>query len=73
VYTGWGLNTRELERFVALGMTPEQALQAATKNPAAMLGLEQSLGAVAPGYHADIVAVDGDPLANITAVTKNVR
>jgi len=73
VYTGWGLNTRELERFVALGMTPEQALQTATKNPAAMLGLEKSLGAVAPGYYADIVAVDGDPLANITAVTKNVR
>jgi imidazolonepropionase-like amidohydrolase len=73
VYTGWGLNTRELERFVALGMTPEQALQTATRNPAAMLGLEKSLGAVAPGYYADIVAVDGDPLADITAVTKNVR
>jgi imidazolonepropionase-like amidohydrolase len=54
-------------------MTPEQALQTATRNPAAMLGLEKSLGAVAPGYYADIVAVDGDPLANITAVTKNVR
>jgi Amidohydrolase family len=53
VYTGWGLNTRELERFVALGMTPEQALQTATRNPAAMLGMEKSLGAVAPGYYAD--------------------
>ena len=73
VYTGWGLNTRELETFVALGMTPEQALQTATKNAAAMLGMEQSLGAVAPGYYADIVAVDGDPLATITAVTKHVR
>jgi len=73
VYTGWGLNARELEQFVALGMTPAQALQTATTNPAAMLGMEKSLGAVAPGYYADIVAVDGDPLANITAVTKNVR
>jgi imidazolonepropionase-like amidohydrolase len=73
VYTGWGLNTRELETFVTLGMTPAQALQTATKNPAAMLGMETSLGAVAAGYFADIVAVDGDPLANITAVTKNVR
>jgi len=73
VYTGWGLNTRELERFVALGMTPEQALQTATKNPAAMLGMEQRLGAVAAGYYADLVAVEGDPLANIVAVTKNVR
>jgi imidazolonepropionase-like amidohydrolase len=73
VYTGWGLNTRELEQFVALGMTPAQALQTATANPAAMLGMEKSLGAVAPGYFADIVAVDGDPLAAIAAVTKNVR
>jgi imidazolonepropionase-like amidohydrolase len=73
VYTGWGLNTRELERFVALGMTPEQALQTATKNPAAMLGMEKRLGAVAAGYYADLVAVEGDPLANIVAVTKNVR
>jgi len=73
VYTGWGLNTRELEQFVALGMTPAQALQTATTHPAAMLGMEKSLGAVAPGYLADIVAVDGDPLATITAVTKSVR
>jgi imidazolonepropionase-like amidohydrolase len=54
-------------------MTPEQALQTATTNPAAMLGMEKSLGAVAPGYYADLVAVEGDPLANILAVTKNVR
>lgn len=73
VYNGFGLNSRELEWFVKAGMTPEQALMAATKNPAAMLGMEKSLGAVAPGYFADIVAVEGDPLANITAVTKNVR
>ena len=73
VYTGWGLNTRELETFVKLGMTPGQALQTATKNAAAMLGMEKDLGAIAPGYYADIVAVDGDPLAAITAVTQNVR
>ena len=45
----------------------------ATKNPATMLGMEKSLGAVGVGYFADIVTVEGDPLANITAVTKNVR
>ena len=40
-----------------------------------MLGMEKSLGAVAPGFFADIVAVEGDPLANISAVSKrdNVR
>jgi imidazolonepropionase-like amidohydrolase len=75
VYNGWGLNTRELDWFVKIGMTPEQALKAATTTPAAMLGMEKSLGAVAPGFFADIVAVDGDPLADITAISKreNVR
>lgn len=75
VYSGWGLNTRELDWFVKVGMTPEQALRTATTEPAAMLGMENSLGAVAPGFFADIVAVQGDPLADITAVTKteNVR
>jgi imidazolonepropionase-like amidohydrolase len=40
-----------------------------------MLGMENSLGAVAPGFYADIVAVEGDPLADITAVSRreNVR
>jgi len=56
-------------------MTPEQALRTATTTPAAMLGMEKSLGAVAPGFFADIVAVQGNPLVDITAVTRpeNVR
>ena len=75
VYNGWGLNARELDWFVKIGMTPEQALKTATTTPAAMLGMEKSLGAVAPGFLADIVAVEGDPLADITAISKreNVR
>lgn len=75
VYNGWGLNTRELDWFVKIGMTPEQALKTATTTPAAMLGMEKDLGALAPGFLADIVAVDGDPLADITAISKreNVR
>ena len=75
VYNGWGLNTRELDWFVKIGMTPEQALKTATTTPATMLGMEKSLGAVAPGFLADIVAVEGDPLADITAISKreNVR
>src|SRR5262245_51665482 len=75
VYNGWGLNMRELDWLVKMGMTPAQALKAATTEPAAMLGMEKSLGSVAPGFFADIVAVEGDPLANITAVSKrdNIR
>ena len=73
VYNGFGLNTRELEWFVKLGMTPEQALQTATKNAAAMLRMEKDLGAVAPGYFADLVAVEGDPLADIQVAITKVR
>jgi imidazolonepropionase-like amidohydrolase len=75
VYNGWGLNMRELDWFVKMGMTPEQALKTATTEPAAMLGMDKSLGAVAPGFLADIVAVEGDPLTNITAASNrdNVR
>jgi len=70
VYSGWGLNARELDWFVKAGMTPEQALRTATTVPAAMLGMGDRLGAVAPGFYADIVAVEGNPLTDITAVTR---
>jgi imidazolonepropionase-like amidohydrolase len=73
VYNGFGLNMRELVWFVKLGMTNEQALQAATVLPAEMLGMEKSLGSIAPGYFADIVAVEGDPLADIQFAVTNVR
>jgi len=73
VYTAYGLNMQELRWFVKLGMSNEQALQSATVLPAEMLGMEKSLGALAPGYLADIVAVDGDPLADIEAVIGKVR
>ena len=73
VYTAYGLNMQELRWFVKLGMSNEQALQSATVLPAEMLGMEKSLGSLAPGYFADIVAVDGDPLADIEAVIGKVR
>lgn len=72
-FTMFGQNTRELAWFVQAGMTPEQALATATSNAAALLGMADSLGAVAPGYYADIVAVDGDPLADINVVIQRVR
>ncbi len=73
LFTGFGENTRELEWFVKAGMTPGQALQTATTNGAALLGKETELGAVAPGFLADIVAVSGDPLQDINAVIKGVK
>jgi imidazolonepropionase-like amidohydrolase len=73
VYSGFGENTRELTQLVKAGMTPPQALKAATSSGAALLGMEQSLGALAPGYFADIVAVEGDPLADVNVVIDKVR
>src|SRR5947208_8453391 len=73
IYTMFGQNTRELGWFVKAGMTPEQALRTATTNAAELLGKEEELGAVAPGYFADWVAVEGDPLADIDVAINNVR
>lgn len=73
VFTMFGQNTRELLWFVKAGMTPAEALATATASGAALLGMETSIGAVSPGYFADIVAVDGDPLADINVVVNHVR
>jgi imidazolonepropionase-like amidohydrolase len=73
VYTMFGENTRELRWFVKAGMTPEEALRAATINGAELLGQEKELGALREGMMADIVAVEGDPLADIEVVIQKVR
>jgi imidazolonepropionase-like amidohydrolase len=73
VFVMWGQNELDLPIYVECGMTAEQALGATTKVNATLLPMEKSLGAVAPGYYADIVAVQGDPLADINVVLKNVR
>jgi imidazolonepropionase-like amidohydrolase len=73
IYTMYGQNTHELGWFVKAGMTPEQALRTATTNAAELLGKSKELGAVAPGYYADLVAVEGDPLADVDVVIYHVR
>jgi imidazolonepropionase-like amidohydrolase len=73
VYSMFGQNTRELGWFVKAGMTPAQALASATTIPAALLGHERDLGAIAPGYFADIVGVAGDPLADVNVLINGVR
>jgi imidazolonepropionase-like amidohydrolase len=73
IYTMFGENTRELGWFVKAGMSPEQALRTATTNAAELLGKEKELGAVAPGYFGDLVAVEGDPLADIDVAIYKVK
>ena len=55
----------QFKTMVEYGMTPLQAIQAATRNGAMALGREKDVGAIAVGRFADIIAVDGDPLVNV--------
>ena len=73
VYSMFGQNTRELEWFVKAGMTPAQALATATTTAAELLGEQERLGRLAPGFTADIVAIEGKPLENIRDLITGVR
>jgi imidazolonepropionase-like amidohydrolase len=61
-----GLNAHEFEVYTRLGMTPLQAIQTGTVNAADLLGWSDRIGSIEQGKFADIVAVDGDPLKDIT-------
>jgi imidazolonepropionase-like amidohydrolase len=73
VFTMFGQNTRELGWLVKAGLTPAQALATATTTAADLLGMSDRLGRIAPGYAADLVAIEGDPLSNIDALFTGVR
>jgi imidazolonepropionase-like amidohydrolase len=66
-------NAAELEHLVAAGLTPMQALQAATAWAAECLGRERELGTVEKGRRADLVAVAGDPLADVRVLQQPER
>jgi imidazolonepropionase-like amidohydrolase len=65
-----GLNAHEFETMVKLGLTPLQSIQAGTVNAADLLGWSGKVGTLEPGAWADIVAVDGDPLKDITTLQR---
>ena len=65
-----GDNVRELEDMVEYGMAPLAALRSATSGNAKIFRLDDRLGRIAPGYLADLVAVDGDPTRDIGALRK---
>ena len=67
-----GDNARELKLMVAAGMTATEALKSATAVAAEVIGKEENLGRIAPGFTADLVAVSGDPLLDITALSRPI-
>jgi len=68
----YGTSPKQFAFMVKYGMTPMQAIQSATTNAADLLGHSKELGSIKPGKYADIVAVSGDPLADIR-VLENVE
>jgi imidazolonepropionase-like amidohydrolase len=60
-----GQNAKEFALMVEAGMTPGDAILAATRNAADLIGAGNDIGAVAPGHFADIIAVSGDPLGDV--------
>ncbi|SDR65373.1 amidohydrolase family protein [Opitutus sp. GAS368] len=63
---GW--NGKQFFHMVKWGMTPMQAIQSATVNAADLLGWQNKVGQLAPGFYADLIAVSGDPLADVTVL-----
>jgi len=69
IFPGFSLH-EELQRFVAAGFTPLEALQTATLNPARFFGMETQLGTVEEGKLADLVVLSGNPLEDISNTQK---
>ena len=65
-----GDNARQFPVMVTYGMTSMQAIQAATVNAADLLGWSGKVGRIAPGFYADLIAVDGDPVADVRALER---
>jgi imidazolonepropionase-like amidohydrolase len=65
-----GTSAREFTHMVDYGMSPIEAIRSATTRAAELLRMEKQVGTLAPGAYADVIAVDGDPLTDITALQR---
>ena len=63
---GW--NAKQFRHMVQWGLTPMQAIQSATSSAADLVGWKDKVGQIAPGFFADLIAVNADPLADVTAL-----
>jgi len=67
---GQGKNAEELVALTRRGMSPLEAVRAATTNAAELMGWQDKVGVIEPGHYADLIAVEGDPLADITVLQR---
>jgi imidazolonepropionase-like amidohydrolase len=65
-----GQNAKQFHPLLALGLTPLQVIQMATTNAADLLGWSDRVGSIQPGRYADLIAVDGDPLQDVTELER---
>jgi imidazolonepropionase-like amidohydrolase len=65
-----GQNARQFHSLLDLGLTPAQVIQMATANAADLLGWSDRVGSITPGRYADLIAVDGDPLTDVTELER---
>jgi imidazolonepropionase-like amidohydrolase len=68
-----GDNAQELERMVALGMTPMEAIVASSSSAARLIGIQDSVGMLRKGFQADLVVVEGNPLKRIEILRDRSR
>ncbi len=69
-YTGFGCLWQELDAMMSGGMTAVQAIAAATRTAARMLGMEDRIGSIQAGKQADLLVIDGDPTTDISALSR---
>ena len=65
-----GQNARQFHSLLELGLTPAQVIQMATTSAADLLGWSDRVGSLTPGRYADLIAVDGDPLTDVTELER---